>query len=650
MTPRHLSTSCLVVLTLTTAAMSQTTISGGSMAMKSGGSGFSDWTLDRNGYVGTYFDLAAPGEVTIGVESSGQSSGGIAPHMNIVVADTKADFDVGAGFNTYEHTFSLPAGTYFVRADMDNDAEASSRALTIRNVSISGATVSNVSSNSNALAAADTYIDHYRQGSAQIAVVGAAPGSPVHLKLKDHDFLFGTAVGGFNATPPGDQWMVPTSDTNSDAYKLQHAIVENFNSIVPGNAGKWQQNEYTRDSLWYPVLNNMFSFAETNGLRMRMHNMLWDNQQPSWVNSLISSAKAGSTSAKNQLRAEITERIGYYLGTDTDWSSRYQEVDILNEAIHEPDYMSIFGAAGMADIYNEAAAAAADAGSQARMYTNEYNVLQWGYDEYGNWYREHVEDLVSAGGQVDGVGVQYYVDDRTNEIGSNQHSAARIMQTLQNLSVTGLDLSLTEFGVNDGASQSLASQFLDETVRLVFGNANSTAFMMWGFWEPDTYRPAAAFYDANWNPRQPLYSWQNLMNQWDTDLTMDVGPDGTVNFDGFYGDYEITIDGVVYSLHLSKGDSLYSILVAPGDYNGDGTVDAADYSVWRDSFGSATDLRADGNGNGVIDDGDYDVWKSLFGSTYGSGTGSLVAVPEPASAVLLLAGLLATIGCWRRRA
>ncbi len=48
-----------------------------------------------------------------------------------------------------------------------------------------------------------------------------------------------------------------------------------------------------------------------------------------------------------------------------------------------------------------------------------------------------------------------------------------------------------------------------------------------------------------------------------------------------------------------------------GDYNGDGTVDASDYIVWRESLGSTTNLVADGNGNGVIDNGDFDVWRKF---------------------------------------
>ncbi len=88
-----------------------------------------------------------------------------------------------------------------------------------------------------------------------------------------------------------------------------------------------------------------------------------------------------------------------------------------------------------------------------------------------------------------------------------------------------------------------------------------------------------------------------------------------------------------------------------GDYNHNGVVDAADYVVWRDTLAStvAPGSGADGNGNGVIDQGDYDVWRAHFGSHSGSAAGSsaTAAVPEPATVVLLLAGAM-TLLIWRR--
>lgn len=51
-----------------------------------------------------------------------------------------------------------------------------------------------------------------------------------------------------------------------------------------------------------------------------------------------------------------------------------------------------------------------------------------------------------------------------------------------------------------------------------------------------------------------------------------------------------------------------------GDFNGDGTVNAADYTVWRDAMAGGETLAADSNGDGRVDALDYQLWRSNFGS------------------------------------
>ena len=112
---------CAIVVDTVSIAVAQTTTGGSDLPLRSSGTGSgSDVTLTDNGYVGTYITLANPGAVTLTVDAAGLSDAG-APHMNIVVANNTAGFDVASGFNHYSSTVNLPAGTYFVRTEFTNN-------------------------------------------------------------------------------------------------------------------------------------------------------------------------------------------------------------------------------------------------------------------------------------------------------------------------------------------------------------------------------------------------------------------------------------------------------------------------------------------------------------------------------------------------
>ena len=73
-----------------------------------------------------------------------------------------------------------------------------------------------------------------------------------------------------------------------------------------------------------------------------------------------------------------------------------------------------------------------------------------------------------------------------------------------------------------------------------------------------------------------------------------------------------------------------------GDYNQNGLVEAADYALWRDTVGSASNLAADGNGDGTVDQEDYEVWKISFGNIRAMPSSAAAAVPEPADSMPLI--------------
>jgi hypothetical protein len=125
--------------------------------------------------------------------------------------------------------------------------------------------------------------------------------------------------------------------------------------------------------------------------------------------------------------------------------------------------------------------------------------------------------------------------------------------------------------------------------------------------------------------------------------------------------YSVEVDGGIDNADPMRFEYL-EVVGNFGDYNGNGEVDAADYTVWRDHLGDtgvAGTLMGDGTGDdalgipdGDVDEFDFLYWRQEFGNVIsGAGAGSTLAnVPEPASGVLLTIGFVSLCGMRRRLA
>jgi hypothetical protein len=96
-------------------------------------------------------------------------------------------------------------------------------------------------------------------------------------------------------------------------------------------------------------------------------------------------------------------------------------------------------------------------------------------------------------------------------------------------------------------------------------------------------------------------------------------------------------DGAVYVFDVRRDSTI------PGDFNTDGTVDAADYVVWRNGLGTTYTQT------------DYDAWRANFGRTpagaaavaNATGAESSGNVPEPASTAMVFVSVV--LLAWSRR-
>ena len=106
------------------------------------------------------------------------------------------------------------------------------------------------------------------------------------------------------------------------------------------------------------------------------------------------------------------------------------------------------------------------------------------------------------------------------------------------------------------------------------------------------------------------------------------------------------------ALEVSQAIELLDTVAPVGDYDGDGSVDGADFNTWRNAYGTQTVLvgtGADGNYDGVVDALDYTIWRNNMDALGPGGGGLSNAVPEPSAISLMTLAAAAIIAGARRR-
>jgi hypothetical protein len=131
----------------------------------------------------------------------------------------------------------------------------------------------------------------------------------------------------------------------------------------------------------------------------------------------------------------------------------------------------------------------------------------------------------------------------------------------------------------------------------------------------------------------------------------DWGHSWTIGRGQFGGGPADWFDGIIDEVRLTNtalapSEFLFAPEVEPllGDYNNDGFVNLADYTLWRDNLGGSG-LPNDPTPE-TVDQSDYVAWVNAFRDANSLGAGFAV-VPEPATAMMCGLAFVATV-VWRR--
>ena len=134
--------------------------------------------------------------------------------------------------------------------------------------------------------------------------------APLRDLAAKRDLLFGTAA---------DRYPLESHSDYADA------IVSECSLITPENSMKWERLRPSPDAFDFKNADWLVNFAETNGLGVHGHALVWHLQNPVWFDDVVT-----RRNAELHLREHIETVVGRYAGRLRSW-------DVVNEAI-DPEH------------------------------------------------------------------------------------------------------------------------------------------------------------------------------------------------------------------------------------------------------------------------------------------------------------------------
>lgn len=245
-----------------------------------------------------------------------------------------------------------------------------------------------------------------------------------------------------------------------------------WNQITPGNEGKWGSiaggSPDTSNWNWGP-LNQIYDYALSNGIPFKEHNLVWGQQQPSWITTLDS--------------AQQYQAVVNWIKT---CGERYPEaamVDVANEPLHDvpqalnpvPYYKALGGAGSTGwDWVITAFTLAREYFPNAKLLLNDYYIL--GSNPYSSqspvFQYRLIIDLLKQRNLIDGIGCEGHFLEGTD--------SSTIRANLDSLAVTGLPIYITEYTVDESSDATQLAVY-EKQFPVFWTHPDVKGITLWGY-------------------------------------------------------------------------------------------------------------------------------------------------------------------------
>ena len=334
-----------------------------------------------------------------------------------------------------------------------------------------------------------------------------------------------TEPGTVPATP--DPMPALTSDTLRSSMQLiglalnqqflddatyQSVAAREFNYVTAENEMKWDAIEPTQGQFSFDRADQIVDFAESNGMQLKGHTLVWHSQLPAWAQNL-----SGAQAVRSAITGHIQGVLAHYRDR-----SHVIAWDVVNEAVDDAAAANrnglrdtVFYTALGETFIDEAFQLAKAADPDALLLYNDYGIEGLG----GKSDRAFalIQRLLDRGVPIDGVGFQMHVDTTSPTVADIRSNIERYAALGLRVNISELDVTVCE--VDGSTSAKLEAQRVryDGIVRACIDEPGCDGITVWGLndqqsWLNDfapcgagqTGTPSPLLFDPSYQPK-PAY-------------------------------------------------------------------------------------------------------------------------------------------------
>jgi endo-1,4-beta-xylanase len=260
-----------------------------------------------------------------------------------------------------------------------------------------------------------------------------------------------------------------------------------FNSATPENEMKWDAVERTRNTFTFGPADQIVNHAQSRGMKVRGHTLVWHSQLPGWVGGL------GAADLRSAMNNHITKVMQHYKGKIHSW-------DVVNEAFQDGSsgarrsspFQDKLGDGFIEEAFRTARAA----DPAAKLCYNDYNTD--GVNAKSNAVYNMVRDFKARGVPIDCVGFQSHFNSASPVPGDYQANLKRFADL-------GVDVQITELDI-EGSGTAQANSY-SNVVKACLAVARCTGITVWGVTDKYSWHASGTplLFDGNYN-KKPAYN------------------------------------------------------------------------------------------------------------------------------------------------